>query len=84
MPNEEGKNVNDKVIQIVCEQMGLDRTEISRDSNFINDLGADCLDLFELVMECEDEFEISIPDEDGEKITTVGQAIDYIKEHCSQ
>jgi acyl carrier protein len=70
-----------KVIEIVSEQMGVDKSEITRETHFINDLNADSLDTVELVMEFEDEFELSIPDEEAEKIQTVGQAIDYIKEH---
>jgi acyl carrier protein len=58
----------------------VDKGEITRDTSFVNDLNADSLDTVELVMEFEDEFEISIPDEDAEKIQTVGQAIDYIRE----
>jgi acyl carrier protein len=80
----EGKNMDDietKVIEIVSEQMGVDKSEITRETHFINDLNADSLDTVELVMEFEDEFELSIPDEEAEKIQTVGQAIDYIKEH---
>ena len=67
-----------KVIEIVSEQMGVDKAEISRDTSFINDLNADSLDTVELVMEFEDEFDTSIPDEEAEKIQTVGAAIDYI------
>jgi acyl carrier protein len=67
-----------KVIDIVAEQMGVDKSEITRDTNFANDLNADSLDTVELVMEFEDEFDTSIPDEDAEKIQTVGQAIEYI------
>ena len=70
-----------KVIDIVAEQMGVDKSEISRDTNFANDLNADSLDTVELVMEFEDEFETSIPDEEAEKIQTVGQAIEYIASH---
>lgn len=69
-----------KVISIVSEQMGVDKSEISRATDLINDLNADSLDTVELVMEFEDEFETSIPDEQAEKIKTVGQAIDYIKQ----
>ena len=76
--------IQEKVVSIVAEQMGVDKAEISRDTNFINDLNADSLDTVELVMEFEDEFETSIPDEQAEKIQTVGQAIDYIKEHLGQ
>ena len=67
-----------KVIEIVSEQMGVEKTEISRETSFANDLNADSLDTVELVMEFEDEFETSIPDDQAEKIQTVGQAIDYI------
>ena len=70
-----------KVIDIVAEQMGVEKSEISRDTSFTNDLNADSLDTVELVMEFEDEFETSIPDEEAEKIQTVGQAIDYIATH---
>lgn len=69
-----------KVIEIVSEQMGVDKGEISRETSFINDLNADSLDTVELVMEFEDEFDMSIPDEEAEKIQTVGAAIDYIVE----
>ena len=71
-------SVEERVKKIVCDQMGTTPDKISRDTSFINDLGADSLDTVELVMEFEDEFEISIPDEDAEKIQTVGNAIDYI------
>ena len=80
MPDE----IEDKVIEIVSEQMGVEKGEITRETSFVNDLNADSLDTVELVMEFEDEFELSIPDEDAEKIQTVGQAIDYIKEHASK
>ena len=68
-----------KVTDIVAEQMGVEKAEITRETNFANDLNADSLDTVELVMEFEDEFETSIPDEEAEKIQTVGQAIEYIK-----
>ncbi len=70
-----------KVTDIVSEQMGVDKSEITRETNFANDLNADSLDTVELVMEFEDEFETSIPDEEAEKIQTVGQAITYIAAH---
>jgi acyl carrier protein len=73
------ENVEDRVLNIVCEQLGTSRDKITMDTSFINDLGADSLDTVELVMEFEDEFEISIPDEDAEKIQTVGDAVNYIK-----
>jgi acyl carrier protein len=72
------KAIEDKVIDIISEQMGADKAEITRDTSFINDLNADSLDTVELVMEFEDEFDLSIPDEEAEKIQTVGAAIDYI------
>lgn len=70
--------IESKVIEIVSEQMGVDKAEITRETSFINDLNADSLDTVELVMEFEDEFDTSIPDEEAEKIQTVGAAIDYI------
>jgi len=70
--------IEDKVIEIISEQMGADKAEITRETSFINDLNADSLDTVELVMEFEDEFDMSIPDEEAEKIQTVGAAIDYI------
>ena len=70
--------IETKVIEIVSEQMGVDKGEIARETSFINDLNADSLDTVELVMEFEDEFDMSIPDEEAEKIQTVGAAIDYI------
>jgi len=72
-------DIEAKVISIVAEQMGVDKAQITRDTSFVNDLNADSLDTVELVMELEDEFETSIPDEEAEKIQTVGQAIDFIK-----
>jgi len=76
--NMDIKNVEAKVVEIVSEQMGVDKAEISRETSFINDLNADSLDTVELVMEFEDAFDMSIPDEEAEKIQTVGAAIDYI------
>jgi acyl carrier protein len=70
--------IENKVIDIISEQMGVDKAEISKETSFINDLNADSLDTVELVMEFEDEFDMSIPDEEAEKIQTVGAAIDYI------
>jgi acyl carrier protein len=72
------KAIEQKIIEIISEQVGVDKSEITRDTSFINDLNADSLDTVELVMEFEDEFDMSIPDEDAEKIQTVGAAIDYI------
>ena len=74
------QEIENKVIQIVAEQMGADKAKITRETSFVEDLNADSLDTVELVMEFEDEFETSIPDEQAEKIKTVGQAIDFIKQ----
>ncbi|MBM4101188.1 MAG: acyl carrier protein [Planctomycetota bacterium] len=73
------KEIEEKVIAIVAEQMGVDKAEIKRETSFTNDLNADSLDIVELVMEFEDQFGTSIPDDQGDKIQTVGSAIDYIK-----
>ena len=75
--------IEEKVVQIVSEQMSVDKGEISRDTSFINDLNADSLDTVELVMELEDEFDLTIPDEEAENLKTVGEAIDYIKKHLA-
>jgi len=71
------------VVKIVCDQMGATADKVTKDTSFINDLGADSLDTVELVMEFEDEFEINIPDEDAEKIQTVGDAVTYISNKLS-
>ena len=80
---EEFNKIEDRVIEIVCEQMGASRDKISPETSFIQDLGADSLDTVELVMEFEDEFDLNIPDEDAEKIQTVGDACKYIQENVS-
>lgn len=72
--------IESKVIDIVAEQMHAEKEKISRDTSFVDDLNADSLDTVELVMEFEDEFETSIPDEQAEQIKTVGQAIEFIKQ----
>jgi len=73
-------STEDKVKQIIVEQLGVDESEVTPTASFIDDLGADSLDTVELVMALEEEFGIEIPDEDAEKILTVGKALDYIKE----
>ena len=77
----ENENVADKVIGIVANQLDVDKEKVKPETSFINDLGADSLDIVELVMEFEEAFDMSIPDEDAEKIRTVGDAIKYIEEH---
>jgi acyl carrier protein len=73
------ENVEQRVKKIVAEQLGVNEGDIKAESSFVDDLGADSLDTVELVMALEEEFECEIPDEEAEKITTVQQAIDYIK-----
>ena len=74
------QEVREKVIEIVADQMSVEKSEISDSTSFINDLNADSLDTVELVMEFEDQFEISIPDDKAEGIKTVGEAVKYIAE----
>jgi acyl carrier protein len=72
-------NIEEKIKQIIVDQLGVDANEVTPQANFIEDLGADSLDTVELVMAFEEEFDIEIPDEDAEKMMTVGQAIEYLK-----
>lgn len=74
-------SVDERVIKIVVEQLGVNESEVTKESSFVDDLGADSLDTVELVMALEEEFDCEIPDEEAEKITTVKQAIDYINAH---
>lgn len=69
----------EKVQEKVAEQLGVDADEVSMESSFIDDLGADSLDIVELLMALEEEFDIEIPDEEAEKLSTVGDVVDYIK-----
>jgi acyl carrier protein len=73
-------DVEAKVKEIIMDKLGVEESQISPEASFINDLGADSLDIVELVMGFESAFQISIPDEDAEKIGTVGDAINYLKE----
>ena len=72
--------VDERVKKIIAEQLGVEEDEVTSEASFVEDLGADYLDTVELVMALEEEFGIEIPDEDAEKILTVGKALDYIKE----
>jgi len=74
--------VEDRVKQIIVEQLGVDEAEVTANASFVDDLGADSLDTVELVMAFEEAFEIEIPDEDAEKIRTVKDAVDYINAHA--
>ena len=71
--------VDERVKKIIAEQLGVEEDEVTPEASFVEDLGADSLDTVELVMALEEEFGIEIPDEDAEKILTVGKALDYIK-----
>lgn len=73
--------IQERVIAIVAEQMNVNADTITPETSFVNDLGADSLDTVELVMEFEDEFDLTIPDERAEKIQTVGDAIKYVEEN---
>jgi acyl carrier protein len=75
-------SVEEKVKHIIVEQLGVDEDEVKPDASFVDDLGADSLDVVELVMALEEEFEMEISDEDAEKLATVKQAIDYIQAHA--
>jgi acyl carrier protein len=72
-----------KLKPIIAEQLGVDESEVKEDASFTEDLNADSLDLVELIMSLEEQFKLQISDEDAEKITTVGEAVDYISEHTS-
>ena len=74
--------VDDKVKQIIVEQLGVEESEVTQTASFVDDLGADSLDTVEWVMAFEEAFEIEIPDEDAEKIRTVQDAVDYISKHA--
>ncbi|MHC1683229.1 MAG: acyl carrier protein [Clostridiaceae bacterium] len=70
-----------KIKSIIADQLGVDEEEITMESSFIDDLGADSLDIVELIMALESEFDIEFPDEDAEKVVSVADVVDYIKEH---
>ena len=75
--------ISSKVKAIIVDKLVIDESEVTDGSNFMSDLGADSLDTVELIMEFEKEFDLQIPDDEAEKITTVGQAIEYIQNHTS-
>ena len=77
-------SIEERVKKIVIEQLGVKEDEVTVNASFVDDLGADSLDTVELVMALEEEFETEIPDEEAEKITTVQQAVDYIKAHSKE
>ena len=77
------EEIEEKVIQIVSDQLSVDKGELSRATSFVNDLNADSLDTVELVMELEDEFDMTIPDEEAEKLKTVGEAIEYVSKQMA-
>lgn len=74
----DAQEVREKVIKVVSEQLGVETDKISDDTSFVNDLGADSLDFVEMVMELEDEFDIKIPEDNADKIQTVGDAVSFI------
>ena len=74
-------DIDTKVRDIIVEQLGVDAAQVKPEASFVNDLGADSLDTVELVMALEEAFDMEIPDEEAEKIQTVGQAVSYIKNH---
>ncbi len=77
-------SIESRVKEIIVEQLGVNESEVTREAKFVDDLGADSLDLVELVMALEEEYNIEISDEDAEKILTVGDAMDYIQAHAAQ
>ena len=79
--HKEMSDISAKVKSIIVDKLGVDEAEVTNEASFANDLGADSLDIVELIMEFEKEFNISIPDEAAEKIVTVGDAIKYLEEH---
>lgn len=76
--------IEDKVKEIIVDQLGVDAEQVTPEASFIDDLGADSLDTVELVMAFEEEFNIEIPDEEAEKIKKVGDAMEYIKSHAKE
>ena len=77
------EEIYNKVKEIIVEQLGVAETAVALDASFIDDLGADSLDIVELIMALEEEFDTEIPDEDAEKVVTVGDVVEYIKDHIA-
>jgi len=77
-------SVEEKVKQIIVEELGVDESEVTANARFIEDLGADSLDIVELVMALEEEFGLDIPDEDADKLKTVGDAMNYLQQHAGK
>ena len=75
--------IEEKIKRLICEQLDVDEKDVVPEASFVDDLGADSLDQVELIMAIEEEFDISVPDEDAEKIGTIGQAISYLKENVN-
>ena len=78
------ENIQERVKNIIVEQLGVEADQVKPEAQFVNDLGADSLDTVELIMALEEEFDIEIPDEKAEKIKTVGEAIDYIQQNANK
>ena len=77
------EEILEKVKKIIVEQLGVAETAVTMEASFIDDLGADSLDIVELIMALEEEFDMEIPDSDAEKVVTVGDVVDYIKDHVA-
>ncbi len=77
------EEIMEKVKKIIVEQLGVSETSVTAEASFIDDLGADSLDIVELIMALEEEFDIEIPDSEAEKVATVGDVVDYIKNHVA-
>ena len=79
----EGNEIFEKVKKIIIEQLNVSEDSVTKEASFIDDLGADSLDIVELIMALEEEFDIEIPDADAEKVVTVGDVVEYIKDHIA-
>jgi acyl carrier protein len=83
MPSGSKEEILTQLRPIIAEQLGVDESEVKEEASFTDDLNADSLDLVEMIMSLEEKFHVQISDEDAEKITTVGEAVDFIYEHTS-